>query len=195
MRYARPIPGLLSIIALLVACSTPGASAQGSLPPAASPLPTATPSPTASPSAAAGQSVPNSADGSAGASGSVTYHISGGYIAAGKLVFVAAASSQADAPVFDGTGWTATFANAKGGIVLLDTRPASLSHPNSPSVEFTDGTVIVPATEAFGCTFTFAKNDASRLAGKVDCPATHVAYTAGGAPGIVTFSAQWDARS
>jgi hypothetical protein len=188
MRYLQPIPGLLTMTAILVACSTSGASPSAQTSQAAGASQSATPS--ASQSAAPSQ--PAASTG-AGANGSVTYHISGDYTASGELPLVVLASSSFDPAVFDTTGWVATFAQTNGTVVLrLDTRPAGSSHPNSPSAEFSDGVAIVTATEAFGCTFTFTKNDAGGLAGKVECPATHVSNA--GAVGTVDFSAAWDAR-
>jgi hypothetical protein len=178
MRYLQAIPGLLTTTAILVACSTSGAS------------PSAQTSQAAGASQSAAASQPAASTG-AGVNGSVTYHISGDYTASGELPFVV--SSSSDAAVFDTTGWVATFAQTNGTVVLLlDTRPAGSSHPNSPSAEFSDGVAIVSATEAFGCTFTFTKNDAGGLAGKVECPATHVSNA--GAVGTVDFSAAWDAH-
>ncbi len=174
MPNLRPILAFLAISAITVACSSPGSSSA--------------PSSEAS-SAAASQpaaSIGGGGGGGGGANGSITYQISGGYTASGELPFVALGVS-----VFDTGqgGWVAYFGGSTGGgaVIQLNTSPNSIAN-------FGDGTVAIIGTEATGCTFTFDKNDAGGLKGKVQCHGTQGFKVSDTSPVTVDFTASWDAH-
>jgi hypothetical protein len=181
MLHLRPVPALLAIAAICVACRSPAATFQNA---------------SGGASAAAGQasaSQGSGGEGSAagGANGSVTYQISGDYTASGELQFVPlGASTYADG------GWVAYFAETSGtgsAVIQLNTNPAT------PMVNFGSSEMTVIGTEASGCTFNFSRNDSSGLAGTFECRGVMGAKidtaTELRNPVRVDFSGEWDARA
>jgi hypothetical protein len=178
MRHLRPYLALLAIAAITAACSgSPGSSSGGE------------PSTGNQPSQAAASTGggDGGGGGGGGANGSITYEITGGYEASGELPF------QPLVSVFDASigGWSATFVDSGGGtIITLNTAG------EAQAISFGDGTAVVIGVSAAGsgqgCTFTITKNDASGLAGHVEC--TDADASQGSGTGKAKLTADWDAH-
>ena len=93
-------------------------------------------------------------------------------------------------------GWNATFANqsGEGAFVSMNTGVGM----DGVLVSYGDGTALVVATSdpssGYDCTFTEDKNDASGLAGRLDCDNTSASNINTGALLNVHFTAEWDAH-
>ena len=176
MRHLRSFAALLTIAAITAACtpgSTGGESQGGE----------------ASQGGGASQPAPSTGDGGGGggANGSITYEITGGYEASGELPFQPLVS-RFDAGL---GGWTATFVESGGGkLVTLQTGS------ETEAFSFADSMAVVVGASAAGsgqgCTFTITKNDASGLAGHVECTDADVAQESGTSKADLT--ADWEAH-
>lgn len=186
MRHLRPFLALLVISAITVACSSPGGGSTAESDGGGGGEATATPDggggeATATPDGGGG--------GGGGANGSITYEISGDYDASGELPFVPLGLSLFDSST---GGWVGYFAeDSANSIIQINTQAAG------QIINFGDGTAVVigvsDADSGSGCAFTMTKNDASGLAGHVECTSAQL-LAGDGTMGQVNFNAQWDAH-
>jgi hypothetical protein len=178
MRHLRPFAALLTIAALIVACSGPPGSSSG-----------AGNSQAAGASQGAGASQPAASTGGGGgggANGSAHYEISGDVTQSGDLAFtyINGGISQ-----FVNSGWVAYFYSADQKTILQVN-----SMKDTHSVTFGNGDVIVVGSTDTSCTFDFSQNDASGLKGTIDCPSP-IATNATGQQIHVKIHATLDAHT
>lgn len=183
MRHLRPILAFLVISAILVACSSPGGGSSGPSSEASS----GASQPGASQPGAS--QVTASSDGGGGGgggglNGSITYQIRGDYTASGELPFIPTGVSN-----FGSGGWAAWFGEqGESTVIQLNTSPdASIAN-------FGNAEVAIVGTKDTGCTFNFTKNDASGLAGSVECHGIQAVKSQASSLIHVDFTATWDAH-
>lgn len=179
MRHLRPILAFLVISAFLVACSSPGGGSSGPSSEASS----GASQPDASQATASSDGGGGGAGGG-GLNGSITYQISGDYTASGELPFFPTGVSN-----FGSGGWAAWFGEQGGDTVIqLNT------NPDASIANFGNTEVAIVGIKDTGCTFNFTKNDASGLAGSVECRGIQAVKSQASSLIHVDFTATWDAH-
>ncbi len=130
--------------------------------------------------------------GGGGANGSITYRISGDYEASGELPFLPVGLSLFDTV---NSGWVAYFVADNGNASILLNLQTSVA--DGQIFLFSASTVQVTGTadpgSGTGCTFNVTRNDATGLAGSLDCSSAFVS-DGSGAPKHATVHAEWDAH-
>jgi hypothetical protein len=188
MRHLRLTTALLAMTAIAVACSSAGNGSNGEASQAASSQGAGASQPAASTGGGGG-------GGGGGANGSITYEITGEFEASGELPFLAGGLSQW---VESAGGWVANFSDPSGNgekLILLNTQ-AGEGTPGQIFV-YGDGKVLLTAASGetgLGCTFNMTKNDATGLAGDLECSSAIVVDNNSGAQKKVHVTAHWDAH-
>jgi len=188
MRHLRPFAALLGIVALTMACSSPGASSGGD---GSQPAEASQGAGASEPAASTGGG--GGGGGGGGANGSITYEITGEYEASGELPFLAGGISLWIDSV---GGWVANFGNTseEGAVILLNTQTLQ----SGQGLTYGDGSVILTVISdpgsGMGCTFTLDKNDPDGLKGDVECTSAFVVENNTGAQKAVHVTASWDAH-
>jgi hypothetical protein len=159
MRLAHSLLGVLLVV-LTAACSSPGSSDGGDNSQAAQ---------ASEPAASSG-----GGGGNSGANGSATYELTGDVTASGSLDFPFVAGGLSG---FADGGWVAYFTSDTNSDLLIEIN----STPGSSALIFSNGSVLVTATEDQGCTFEYSRNDSGGLKGTIDCASVLGSNTTTGA--------------
>ena len=162
MRHLRSLTFLLAVAVGAVACSSPAASTGGDN------------SQAAQASEPAASSNGGGGGGGSGANGSATYELTGDVTASGSLDFPFVAGGLSG---FADGGWVAYFTSDTNSDLLIEIN----STPGSSALIFSNGSVLVTATEDQGCTFEYSRNDSGGLKGTIDCASVLGSNTTTGA--------------